>query len=139
MAPSLAGHWPGEALERQRVAYHRPLPSLSANGEYVTQIYVGTISLGGNLPPADGYSCDRNGRGRRLSGASPARAGGGPVAHSSGPRPPAAAAGGTARKDPAGRSGGGPAPGRDAQGATENAGSTGSPGKPGAARPQLAE
>ncbi len=46
--PSLAGHWPGEALERQRVAYQRPLPGLSANGEYVTIIYVGTISLGGN-------------------------------------------------------------------------------------------
>ena len=150
-------------MERQRIDYQRPLPGLSANGEYVTIIYVGIINLGGNLHLADGNSCDRNGRADGPSGAPPARAGGGQAAHS-----PAAAAPPRPRplgKGPAGRSAAAPParerPGRtsaavppparrtarkgpagrsaaapprpDAQGATENAGRT---GQPGAARPQ---
>ena len=151
--PSLAGHWPGEAKERQRVAYQRPLPGLSANGEYMTIIYVGTISLGGNLRLADGHSCDRNGRAdgllarrprapaaarsRTVRGPAPAAAAGATAGKGRTGRYGTAPARSTARNGPAGGSAAAPPPAgtRRAQ-PKRNAGRT---GKPGAARPQLAK
>jgi hypothetical protein len=134
-------------MDRQRGAYQGPLPGLSANGEYVTIIYVGTISLGGNLRLADGHSCDRNGRADGLL----ARRTRAPAAARSRTvrAPPRLRRPGHGRKGPDGRYGagpapgpahgperpgrrlrGGPAPGRDAQGATETPAAPASPARP---------